>query len=122
MTAALPQPLHQFCKRIKKCVETVGSHLTERFGDERIRVHDLWHFSASLDPQNPGSYGLHYPELIPWLPGSRLGRFERRTTLKSCTLGQNFVNTLALFPTANVSFRAQIEGNALVLFISEMVR
>jgi hypothetical protein len=24
-------------------VETVGSHLTERFGVDRLRGHDLWH-------------------------------------------------------------------------------
>ena len=48
MTATLPKPLLRFCKRVRKCVETVGSHLTERFGVGRIRVHDLWHFQHRL--------------------------------------------------------------------------
>jgi hypothetical protein len=32
------------CARWRKRVETVGSHLCERFGVGRIRVRDLWHF------------------------------------------------------------------------------
>ena len=36
------------CKRLRKFVETVGSHLTERFAIARIRVHDLWHFQHRL--------------------------------------------------------------------------
>jgi hypothetical protein len=40
--------LLRFCKRIRKFVETVGSHLTERFGIDQIRVHDLWHFQHRL--------------------------------------------------------------------------
>src|SRR5215212_157790 len=36
------------CKRIRKCVETVGSQLTERFAVARIRVHDLWHYQQRL--------------------------------------------------------------------------
>jgi len=48
MKATLPQPLRHFCKRVRKCVETVGSHLTERFGVNHIRVHDLWHFQHRL--------------------------------------------------------------------------
>jgi len=36
--------LRKFCSRIRKVVETVGSHLTERFAIAKIRVHDLWHF------------------------------------------------------------------------------
>lgn len=39
-----PPALRKFCARIRKIVETVGSHLTERFGIDHIRVHDLWHF------------------------------------------------------------------------------
>jgi len=35
-------------KRIRKLIETVGSQLTERFGVNRIRAHDLWHFSYRL--------------------------------------------------------------------------
>jgi hypothetical protein len=40
----LPAYLLRFCKRIRKFVEMVGPHLTERFGVDQIRVHDLWHF------------------------------------------------------------------------------
>lgn len=36
------------CKRLRKFVETVGSHLTERFAIARIRAHDLWHFQHRL--------------------------------------------------------------------------
>jgi hypothetical protein len=35
-------------KRIRKCVETVGSQLTERFAVARIRVRDLWHYQQRL--------------------------------------------------------------------------
>lgn len=48
MTASLPKPLLKFCQRARKCVETVGAHLTERFGINNIRVHDLWHFQHRL--------------------------------------------------------------------------
>jgi len=44
----LPKSLLRFSKRIRKFVETVGSHLTERFGVNQIRVHDLWHFQHRL--------------------------------------------------------------------------
>ncbi|MEJ7617918.1 MAG: IS982 family transposase [Pyrinomonadaceae bacterium] len=40
--------LLKFCRRIRKIVETVGSHLTERFAIAKIRVHDLWHFQHRL--------------------------------------------------------------------------
>lgn len=43
-----PKELRKFCSRIRKLVETVGSHLTERFGVGKIRVHDLWHFQHRL--------------------------------------------------------------------------
>jgi len=36
------------CVRLRKRVETVGSHLTERFAVTRIRVRDLWHFQHRL--------------------------------------------------------------------------
>jgi hypothetical protein len=36
------------CRRWRKVVETVGSHLTERFAVTRIRVHDLWHYQHRL--------------------------------------------------------------------------
>jgi hypothetical protein len=34
--------------RRRKRIETVGSHLTERFAVARIRVHDLWHYQHRL--------------------------------------------------------------------------
>jgi hypothetical protein len=42
MRPAHPQALLKACGRWRKLIETVGSHLTERFAVERIRVHDLW--------------------------------------------------------------------------------
>jgi hypothetical protein len=48
MKTDLPKPLRRFCKRVRKSVETVGSHLTERFKVDQIRVHDLWHFQHRL--------------------------------------------------------------------------
>jgi hypothetical protein len=48
MQTHLPKQLLRFCKRIRKCVETVGSHLTQRFKIDQIRVHDLWHFQHRL--------------------------------------------------------------------------
>lgn len=48
MQTNLPSQLFRFCKRVRKFVETVGSHLTERFGVDQIRVHDLWHFQHRL--------------------------------------------------------------------------
>ena len=36
------------CKRIRKCVETVGSLLSVRFGIARLRVRDLWLFQHRL--------------------------------------------------------------------------
>jgi hypothetical protein len=40
--------LLKFCAWVRKEVETVGAHLTERFALARIRVHDLWHFHHRL--------------------------------------------------------------------------
>ncbi len=34
--------------KVRKVVETVGSHLTERFNLNKIRVRDLWHFQSPL--------------------------------------------------------------------------
>lgn len=48
MKARHPWSLVKACARLRKCVETVGSHLTERFAVARIRVHDLWHFQHRL--------------------------------------------------------------------------
>jgi hypothetical protein len=42
------QPTFQFFRKIRKVVEIVGSHLTERFQITKIRVHDLWHFQHRL--------------------------------------------------------------------------
>jgi hypothetical protein len=42
-TSLSPAPLVQTWARWRTLMETVGSHLTERFGVGRIRVHDLWH-------------------------------------------------------------------------------
>jgi hypothetical protein len=36
------------CARLRKRIETVGAHWTERFAVARIRVHDLWHFQHRL--------------------------------------------------------------------------
>jgi hypothetical protein len=48
MTTPYSRPFLKLCARVRKGVETVGSHLTERFGVARIRVHDLWHFQHRL--------------------------------------------------------------------------
>jgi hypothetical protein len=43
-----PTALRKFCSRVRKIVETDGSHLTERFAVDATRVHDLWHFQHRL--------------------------------------------------------------------------
>jgi len=43
-----PRAILNACGRWRKVIETVGSHLTERFAVERIRVHDLWHYQHRL--------------------------------------------------------------------------
>jgi hypothetical protein len=48
MTTPPPPTLLRLCARLRKGVETVGAHLTERFAVARIRVHDLWHFQPRL--------------------------------------------------------------------------
>ena len=48
MTTPHSPLLLKVCARLRKGVETVGSHLTERFAVARIRVHDLWHFQHRL--------------------------------------------------------------------------
>lgn len=35
-------------RKIRKVIETVNSHLTERFNVTKIRVHDWWHFQSRL--------------------------------------------------------------------------
>lgn len=47
-TSLHPPQLVKMCARWRKLIETVGSHLTERFGVNRIRVHDLWHYQHRL--------------------------------------------------------------------------
>jgi hypothetical protein len=47
-TSLYPVQLVKTCAHWRKLVETVGSHLTERFGVGRIRVHDLWHYQHRL--------------------------------------------------------------------------
>ncbi len=34
--------------KVRKVIETVGSHLTERFNLNKIRVRDVWHFQSRL--------------------------------------------------------------------------
>lgn len=48
MAARYHPQLVKACTRIRKCVETVGSQLTERFALARIRVRDLWHYQHRL--------------------------------------------------------------------------
>jgi hypothetical protein len=48
MTRSPPPQVLQVCRRLRQRVETVGSHLTERFGVARIRVHDLWPYPPCL--------------------------------------------------------------------------
>jgi hypothetical protein len=48
MQAAFAPAVLKTCARWRKRVETVGSHLVERFGVARIRVRDLGHFQHRL--------------------------------------------------------------------------
>ncbi len=48
MQSAFGPTVLRVCARWRKRVETVGSHLTERFGVAHIRVRDLWHFQHRL--------------------------------------------------------------------------
>ena len=48
MITTHPPRLLKVCKRLRKRIETVGSHLTERFAIARIRVRDLWHFQHRI--------------------------------------------------------------------------
>ncbi len=38
----------KFFWKTRKVIETIGSHLTERFNLNKIRVRDLWHFQSRL--------------------------------------------------------------------------
>ncbi len=46
--AIIDKSISKLFRKIRKVVETVGSHLTERFQITKIRVHDLWHFQHRL--------------------------------------------------------------------------
>jgi hypothetical protein len=48
MTTPHSRCLLRACARLRKGIDTVGAHLTERFAIARIRVHDLWHFQHRL--------------------------------------------------------------------------
>jgi hypothetical protein len=48
MQAAVAPLVLKSCARWRKRVETVGSHLTERFAVAQIQVRDLWHFQHRL--------------------------------------------------------------------------
>jgi hypothetical protein len=43
-----PVTLRLICRRWRKLVETVGSHLTERYHIAKTRAHDLWHYQHRL--------------------------------------------------------------------------
>lgn len=43
-----PKAVLKTCSRWRKLVETVGSHLTERYHIAKTRAHDLWHFQHRL--------------------------------------------------------------------------
>lgn len=43
-----PPAVKAICRRWRKLVETVGSHLTERYDIERTRARDLWHYQHRL--------------------------------------------------------------------------
>ena len=48
MKVRLPAPLRRFSKQRRKLIETVGSHLTERYHIANTRAHDLWHYPHRL--------------------------------------------------------------------------
>ncbi len=48
MTEKPPLAVLKTCSRWRKLVETVGSHLTERFHIAKTRAHDLWHYQHRL--------------------------------------------------------------------------
>jgi len=48
MKSQLPIQLRRICQRWRKRIETVGSHLTERFNIETTHAHDLWHYQNRL--------------------------------------------------------------------------
>jgi hypothetical protein len=44
MRHQLPPEQRHLCRRWRKRIETVGSHLTERFQIDHTRARDLWHY------------------------------------------------------------------------------
>lgn len=48
MVAKPPLDILKTCRRWRKLVETVGSHLTERYHIAKTRAHDLWHYQHRL--------------------------------------------------------------------------
>lgn len=48
MSQQLPNHFRRVCRRLRKKVETVGSHLTERFQIARTRARDLWHYEHRI--------------------------------------------------------------------------
>lgn len=48
MVDETPAAVQKFCSRVRKIVETVGSHLTERFAIDATRAHDLWHYQVRI--------------------------------------------------------------------------
>lgn len=47
-TDAIDKQTSKFLRKVRKVIETVGSHLTQRFNLNKIRVRDLWHFQSRL--------------------------------------------------------------------------
>lgn len=48
MAVKPPVAIMKICSRWRKLVETVGSHLTERYHIAKTRAHDLWHYQHRL--------------------------------------------------------------------------
>ncbi len=48
MTSKLPKSIVKTCSRWCKLVETVGSHLTERYHIAKLRARALWHYQHRL--------------------------------------------------------------------------
>ena len=48
MAVRPPVAIMKICSRWRKLVETVGSHLTERYHVANTRAHDLWHYQHRL--------------------------------------------------------------------------
>ena len=48
MKTALPKWIMKTCSHWRKLVETVGSHLTERYHIAKTHAHDLWHYQHRL--------------------------------------------------------------------------